>query len=115
MSKYNDGSEHVGVSQESDGRNFNFYLTKIKNEFYDDDHQISDIWNVKRKDFKKNGISWIVYRNKEIVLEVKESRLKKAEKIFLEKPEGLNFLLTHAKQGLNSVTTLKEKLKLLRL
>lgn len=104
--------EHSFSSQESDGRNFNFYLSKMENELFDENkNKPNDIWNIKRKESKKNGISWFIFKNKELVLEIPDHRLSQKEKKFLNGSRGIIFLLTLAKDGLSSIAKLKNELK----
>lgn len=107
MAKFEDKSFS---SQDSDGRNFSFYLTKMENELFDEkQNKPNDVWSIKRKSSKQNGCYWCVSKNKELVFEVYESQITKKDAKFLE--SNLIFLLTAVKQGLNSVVKLKEKIK----
>ena len=109
MSKFDDDKSFS--SQESDGRNFSFYLTIMENELFDENKNKPQIlWNIKTKNTKKYGQSWIVLKNKEVILEVYESQLNKKETKFLE--ENIILFLTWVKSGLDSIAKLKKNIKI---
>ena len=99
-------------SQESEGKNFNFYLSKIDNELFDDKkNNLNDLWNIKRKENKKDGVTWIIFKNKEIILEILADKFSNKEKKFLNNSEGLVFLLSLVKTGVTSFTNIKSEIK----
>lgn len=108
MAKFDDDKSFS--SQESDGRNFSFYLTKMENELFDEKkHQAHSSWNIKRKESKKCGVHWIVFKNQDVIFEVFQRQLSKKDVDFLNK--NIILFLTWVKEGLNSVVKLKEKIK----
>ena len=107
MKQYYSDSEIENLS-----KNSTFSLSKMENEFFDEEKQKNkaDVLRVKFVSSKKHGDSWNVYSNSALLTEIKSYRLNKKEKSFLESPEGISFILKCAKDGLRSVVEFKEKI-----
>lgn len=90
-------------------KNLSFSLSKAENEFFDEEKQKNktNILRIKYISSQKNGDSWNVYLNDDLLTEIKAYRLNKKEKKFLESPEGISILLTYAKKGVRSVADFK--------
>lgn len=89
-----------------------FHLSKADNDLYKDDlNTINQVYQVKRKETKKNGESWFILCDKEIILEIKAYRLNNAEKSFFRSVDGIKFLLGCAKNNCLSLTKIKENMK----
>lgn len=96
----------------SEVRNFGYHLTKAENEFFKEDlYKPNSILRVKRKCSKKNGEEWQIIQDGELVLTLKESRFTMAERKFLHTANGMQFLINSFKNGLYSVSKIKESLK----
>lgn len=97
----------------SDVRNFSYHLKKASNELFKDDDAkiVPKLYRIKRKFSKKNGEEWNVLENNELVLKIQEYRLNNDEKSFLRTATGIQQLLTWVKQGVRSVSKIKDLIK----
>jgi glyoxylate utilization-related uncharacterized protein len=96
----------------SEVRNFAYHLTKAENEFFKDElYKPGSVLRVKRKSSKKNGEEWLVFVDGELSLSIKGSRFNNSERDYLRSPEGFSLILRAIKDGVNSVSKLKEYMK----
>ena len=93
-------------------KNLNFSLSKADNEFFDEEKhkKQSSVFRMKHYSSKKNGNGWGIYKDDELLLEIKEYRLNKKEKKFAESSEGISFILKCVKEGLRSIADLKRQI-----
>lgn len=97
----------------SDVRNFTYHLKKASNELFKDDEAkvVPKLYRIKRKFSKKNGEEWNILENNELILKIQEYRLNSEEKVFLRSIDGIQCLLTWVKEGIKSVSKIKELIK----
>lgn len=109
MDKFRKFDDEGGLTQDSDVRNFNFPLSKADNDLFNEDsYKPGDLLRVQRKNSKKNGECWIVFKNNTEVLTLKAVRFKVNEREFFRTPEGINFILKAFKEGHNNASKIKD-------
>lgn len=81
---------------------------RIENDlFKEDDHVPFDLIRVSRdKDLDIN-----VYKNKDIIFTIKYNSLSQKQKTFINEKEGLLFLISKTKEGVNSASKMLKELK----
>ncbi len=91
-----------------ESKSFNFILSKSENDLFDEaKRKLADVWRIKRFE-AKDCCGWNLFKNQDLLLEIKEYRLSKKEKTFLQTSEGFSFLLNQAKKNIESVSELKK-------
>lgn len=91
-----------------ESKSFNFILSKSENDLFDEArNNLADVWRINRFETKKS-CGWNLFKNQDLLLEIKEYRLSKKEQNFLKTSEGFSFLLNQAKQNIESVSELKK-------
>jgi hypothetical protein len=107
MKQYYSDSEIENLSKGS-----NSAFLKAENEFFDEEKQKNkaDVFQIKFVSSKKHGDAWNICLNNRVLVEIKAYRLNKKEKKFIESPNGASYILKCAKDGLRSVTDLKQKI-----
>lgn len=87
-------------------------ISKQDGELFDEKSYVPyDLIGVRRNNLPKNGIDWEILVNKKSVLTLNGIRFSKKEKIFLEKPEGMLFIINGYKQGWKNIATFKKHIK----
>jgi len=87
-------------------------ISKQDGELFDEKSYVEhDLINVRRNSLPRNGVNWEILKNKKSVLVLKGVRFSKKERIFLEKPEGLLFLISEYKNGCKNTSQFKRKIK----
>jgi hypothetical protein len=80
-------------------------ISKIDGELFDDKSYIlHDLINVRRL----KGSNWEVLKNKKSAIIIKGYRFSKKELNFLNKPEGILFIINTYKSGAKSVSDFKK-------
>lgn len=90
----------------------NFFHNKNNNDLYDDKRY--EVINpfVRVKFFKRKGQEgWQILENDKVKITISSKRLSKEEKSLLFTVDGLNVLLQSYKDGIISISGLRERLK----
>ena len=101
-------------SQSSDDfkeTNLKYNLSKFEYDLYHEEYDtIEKVIRVKRFSVP-NDEKWKIFEDTKVVLIIEGSKLTKKEKEFLRTVEGVNFLISQYKNGINSFNSMKAEIK----
>lgn len=90
---------------------FNSSLLRAEHELYKEEEDIAyKMITVKRTNLKK-GEDWEISEDKKVILILKGVRFSNKEKDFMRTVDGMNFIISGYKNGLNSISKFKSELK----
>lgn len=97
------------LTSDPEARNLAFHLLQAENELFDEERarKPETLIGVKHLRLAKKKEDWVILENKKAVLRLKDYRLSKKEKEFLQTLEGLQFLIREYKNGARSVAQFK--------
>jgi hypothetical protein len=89
-----------------------YNLSKFDYDLYkDEDNKVEQIVRVKYFGLPNKGDRWKVFQENKIILVIEGNKLTKKEREFLRTVEGATWLLSRAKLGIKSLTSLKIEIK----
>jgi hypothetical protein len=87
------------------------HLNKFEYDLYHEEDDIAlPIIRVKHIGLPNKGERWKIFQDNKIILTVEGSKLSNKQKEFLRTVDGVNWLLSQAKLGINSFNSLKKEL-----
>jgi hypothetical protein len=90
----------------------NKFNSKFEHDLYhDEDNVILKIIRVKRF-FSSSKEEWKVFEDANILLVIEGNKCTRKEKLFLRTVEGVNWIISQYKSGINSFNSIKKALKL---
>jgi len=88
-----------------------YNLSKFEYDLYHEEDDIAEkIIRVKRF-ATSNNEKWKIFEDSKVTLIIEGTKLSKKEKEFLRTVEGINFLLSKYKNGVNSFSSMKVEIK----
>lgn len=79
--------------------------------YHDEDNVVMPILNIKRENLPNNEIRWKIFKGSELFLIIEGNKLSKNERNFLGTANGMNFLFSQMKAGVDTFIKLKANLK----
>jgi hypothetical protein len=100
------------IAEEFKDPNLKYNLSKFEYDLYHEEDDITEkIIRVKRFSLPNNGERWKIFEDNKVVFVIEGAKLTKKEKSFLRSVDGVNFLISQYKTGINSFTHLKTEIK----
>jgi hypothetical protein len=89
-----------------------YNLSKFEYDLYhEEDDVVEKIIRVKRFQLPNDGEKWKIFEDSKIMMIIDGAKLTKKEKAFLRTVDGITFLVSQYKIGINSFNHLKIELK----
>jgi len=102
MSKYDDNQKNNNIGP----------IKHIDHELYHEEDDIAHpVIRIKRFVMPNKEEKWKILSNNKVVFEIDGNKINKSYKEYLRTTDGIKFLLNEYKNGLQSISSLKEKLK----
>jgi hypothetical protein len=113
MIKSNKDYDTTNLDNGTDTKNYqNKIFSKFDYDLFDESRDtVERVVRIKRVSSNKQE-KWRVIENSKIVFVVDGNRINKMEREFLRTADGFNFLISAYKNGIKSVSKLKEYLKI---
>src|SRR5260221_6728679 len=90
---------------------FNSSSLRGEHEFYKEEEDIAYKMITVRRTNLKRGEDWEISEDKKVVLILKGPRFSNKEKNYMRTVDGMNFIISGYKKGLDSVSKFKTELK----
>lgn len=104
-------SNHLNLDEVKETSN-KLNLSKFEYDLYhDEDNKIEKIIRVRRISLPNKGERWKIFEDNKSVYVVEGVKLTNKEKEFLRTVNGVNFLISQYKSGINSLNALKKEIK----
>lgn len=87
--------------------------SKFEYDLFDEERAAikDDVVRVKRVSLPNSGVNWKITLNNKLIFLVEGIKLSKKEKLYLQNPDGFNFLIKQARLGIKSLNALRVELK----
>ncbi len=100
------------VENEFKDQNLKYNLSKFEYDlFHEEDDVAEKIIRVKRYSLPNDGERWKIFENSKVMFVVEGTKLTKKEKAFLRTVDGVSFLISQYKSGINSFNHLKTEIR----
>jgi hypothetical protein len=100
------------ITEEIKKQNFKYSMSKFERDLYfDESNKIEKVIRVKRFQLPNNGERWKIFEDNKVCMIIEGTSLSKSIRVFLRTVEGVNFLINEYKNGINSLTSLKNKIR----
>lgn len=87
-------------------------LSKFEYDLYHEEEDVAlPVIRVKHTNLPNKGDRWKIFEDNKVVFIVEGAKLTNKEKEFLRSVDGVNFLISQAKQGIKSFNALRTELK----
>lgn len=111
MSTKNGESGNVSGEEFKD-QNIKYNLSKFDHDLYhEEDDVASKVIRVKRFSMPNKGEKWKFFEDNKVSLIIEGTKLTSKEREFLRTVDGVNFMISSYKEGINSFNGFKKKLK----
>lgn len=99
-------------TEENKDQNLRYNLSKFEYDLYHEEDDVAEkVIRVKRVSLPNKGEKWKITEDNKVVFVLEGSKLTNKEKEFLRSVDGVNFLISQAKQGIKSLNALRTELK----
>jgi hypothetical protein len=107
-----DPASTSGGGEEFKDQNIKYVLSKFEYDLYHEEEDVANkVIRVKRFTLPNKGEKWKVFVDNKVTFTVDGSKIAKKEREFLQTVNGINFILSLAKTGINSMNHFKSELK----
>ena len=87
-------------------------LSKFEYDLYKEEDNVKEkVIRIKAIYSIKKGDKWRIFEDNKLIFTLDGSKLTKKDRAFLKTPEGMNWLLTKAKNGIKSFNFIKNEIK----
>jgi hypothetical protein len=107
---YDTSSSSEGYDK--DYQNARNVLSKFDYDLFDEEQDLVEkVFHVRRTLSPNKGEKWKIFCDNKVIFVVDSLKISKKEKEFLRAPDGFNFLIAQAKNGIKSLNQLRVELK----
>ena len=93
-------------------QNLKYNLSKFEYDLYHDEDNVAEkIIRVKRYSLPNDGERWKIFEDNKVMFVIEGAKLTKKEKAFLRTVDGVSFLISQYKNGINSFNHLKTEMR----
>ena len=79
--------------------------------FYEENDTVNKIIRVKKFTMPNKGVKWKIFIDNKIIFVIEGTKISKKERLFLQTVEGFSFMLSMAKNGIESMSHFKSEIK----